>query len=85
MHHSFAKRTERAVASGLALRKRTEAHLTAIEGSREYLVTRYGPEMSGTDSQINRLTASLEEVAAKATEIVTRRGSTAVTGPRPTG
>ena len=69
---------------GLSLRKRTAAHLAAIEGSREYLVTRYGPEMSGTSSQINRLTASLEEVAAKVTEIINRRALTAVTAPPPT-
>ena len=84
MQHSFAKRTDQVVASGLSLRKRTAAHLAAIEGSREYLVTRYGAEMSGTLSQINRLTASLEEVAAKVTEIVARSASTAVTPPRPT-
>jgi hypothetical protein len=39
-------------------------------GNREYLVTRYGPEMTSTASQINRLTATLEEVAIKVTKVV---------------
>jgi len=38
-----------------------------MAGNREYLVTRYGPEMAATISQINRLTATLEEVANKVT------------------
>src|SRR4029077_20829036 len=50
MHHSFEKRTDRAIASGLKLRKRTAAHLAAMEGNREYLVTRYGPELTATVS-----------------------------------
>ena len=58
------------MASGLKLRKRTAAHLIAMGESREYLVTRYGPEMTATVSQINRLVASLEEVAMKVTAIV---------------
>lgn len=33
--------------------------------SREYLITRYGPELASTLSQINRLSATLEEVATK--------------------
>jgi hypothetical protein len=70
MQHDLAKRTDHATAAGLKLRKRTAQHLAAMVGSREYLVTRYGPEMTGTVSQINRLIASLEEVATKVTEIV---------------
>lgn len=72
MQHNFAKRTEQAIAKGLKLRKRTEVHLAALEGRREYLVTRYEPEMKEMVSQINRLTASLEEVAGKVTEILTK-------------
>ena len=70
MQHSLAKRTERAIACGLHLRKRTVAHLAAMEGNREYLVSRYGPEMTATVSQINRLTATLDEVAKKVTAIM---------------
>jgi hypothetical protein len=65
MQHSFAKRTDAAVASGLKLRKRTAEHLKAMDGNREYLVSRYGPEMTATASQINRLEATLDEVAEK--------------------
>lgn len=65
LQHNLAARSEMAIASGLQLRKRTAAHLSAMAGNREYLVTRYGPEMTATISQINRLTATLDEVANK--------------------
>jgi hypothetical protein len=70
MQHNLAVRTELAMAGGLRLRKRTEAHLRTMTNDREYLVTRYGPEMNATVSQINRLTATLEEVATKVTAVV---------------
>lgn len=72
MQHDLAARTELALASGLTLRKRTSAHLLDMADKREYLVTRYGPEMTATVSQINRLTATLEEVAAKVTVTMQR-------------
>ena len=65
LQHDLAARTEMAIANGLQLRKRTAEHLSAMAGNREYLVTRYGPEMTATISQINRLTATLDEVANK--------------------
>jgi hypothetical protein len=71
MQHDLTERTELAIACGLRLRSRTAAHLKALAENREYLVTRYGPEMSGTVSQINRLEATLEEVSRKVTEILT--------------
>ena len=70
MQHSLAERSKHAIASGLKLRKRTADHLAAMEENREYLVTRYSPEMTATVSQINRLTATLEEVANKATAMM---------------
>jgi uncharacterized protein (UPF0332 family) len=70
MQHSFAKRTERAIDSGLKLRKRTATHLAAMEENREYLVTRYSPDKAAIVSEINRLTATLEEVAKKVTAIM---------------
>jgi hypothetical protein len=73
LQHDLAARVELAIASGLQLRKRTIAHLHTITGNREYLVTRYGPEMTATVSQVNRLTATLEEVAAKVTAIVSTK------------
>lgn len=63
--HNLAARAERAIASGLVLRKRTAEHLRKMTDDREYLVSRYGPEMTSTLSQLNRLLATLEEVAKK--------------------
>lgn len=65
LQHDLAARTQMAIANGVQLRKRTAEHLSAMAGNREYLVTRYGPEMTATISQINRLTATLDEVANK--------------------
>ena len=70
LQHNMAARTDMAIAGGLHLRKRTAAHLHAMAGNREYLVTRYGPEMTATVSQVNRLTATLEEVANKVTAAI---------------
>jgi HEPN domain-containing protein len=70
LQHDFSAKTERAIASGLKLRKRTEEHISALNANREYLVSRYGPEMTSTASQLNRLTATLNEVARKVSAIV---------------
>lgn len=82
MQHDLAERTDLAIASGLRLRSRTAAHLNALAENREYLVTRYGPELSGTISQINRLEATLEEVSRKVTEMLTaQRAGSLARGP----
>lgn len=65
MQHDLARRTEAVVTSGIKLRKRTAAHLIILTEKREYLISRYGPEELPTASQINRLTATLDEVAEK--------------------
>jgi len=70
MQHDLGARSELAVSGGLKLRKRTAAHLSAMSADREYLVSRYGPEMTATVSQINRLTATLDEVSKKVTAII---------------
>ena len=77
MQHDLGRRVERAQNGGLQLRKRTASHLSAMVGSREYLVTRYGP-MTATVSQINRLTATLDEVAKKVTAIMEHDGKSRV-------
>ena len=69
MHHDLASRTRLAVASKLDLRKRTLTHLTRLSETREYLTTRYDPEASEA-SELNRLAATLAEVAAKVTAFV---------------
>ena len=67
MQHDLARRTEMANSNGLHLRVRTAAHLWTLAEQREYLVTRYGPDLAGTSSQTNRLAATLDEVAGKVT------------------
>jgi len=46
--HNLADRTNSAVGRGPILRKLTLAHLIRMTEDREYLITRYGPEVSGT-------------------------------------
>ena len=70
MHHDLAARTEHTLEAGLRLRAKTANHLQSLSQNREYLVTRYGPELAATTSQINRLTATLEEVAVKVTLLI---------------
>jgi hypothetical protein len=70
MHHDLAARTERTLEAGLRLRTKTANHLRSLSQNREYLVTRYDPEPAATPSQINRLTATLEEVAEKVTLLI---------------
>jgi hypothetical protein len=72
LQHDLATRTDLSIGRGLVLRERTTNHLRALTGTREYLVTRYSPELKSTLSQINRLAATLEEVAAKVTAVVGR-------------
>jgi predicted phage gp36 major capsid-like protein len=77
--HDLAARTDLAIEEGLKLRKRTADHLRRVAATREYLVTRYGPEISGTASQVNRLTATMDEVAKKGTVLVPNSSQAAVT------
>lgn len=65
MQHNLAARTSLAIEKGLVLRKRTAAHLAAMHETREYLILRYGPEIISRMSQINRLSATLEEVSQR--------------------
>ena len=63
--HNLADRTELALAHGLVLRKLTREHLVKMTDDREYLVSRYGPDMSATLSLVNRLMATLNQLARK--------------------
>ncbi|QNA84461.1 hypothetical protein G4G27_11015 [Sphingomonas sp. So64.6b] len=65
LQHDLGARTELAAAAGLKLRQKTAEHLKTLHQNREYLVTRYGPELASQTSQINRLTATLDEVGRK--------------------
>jgi|TARA_R100000501_G_scaffold14778_1_gene26817 hypothetical protein len=62
--HDLAARAQLAESHGLKLKKRTAAHLWELKEKREYLVTRYDAN-AGPLSQVNRLSATLEELATK--------------------
>lgn len=72
LQHDLAARAKLALASGLALRGRTAAHLEAMVKGREYLVSRYGTDQASTLSQINRLQATLEEIRGKVSKKLKR-------------
>lgn len=63
--HDLAKRAGLAVVKALRLRQRTLHHLGSLSAGREYLATRYGPELGGNWTQQGRLMATLDEVSAK--------------------
>ncbi len=65
LQHDMRRRAELAISAGLKLRIKTAEHLRVLHQNREYLITRYGPELTASVSQINRLTATLDEVARK--------------------
>jgi hypothetical protein len=65
LHHDLRRRREYAREAGLSLKRKTAEHLDAVSDAREYLVMRYGPEMSGKVSHLNRMGATLNEVAKK--------------------
>jgi hypothetical protein len=65
MGHDLEGRLVSAKGKGLVVRDRTAAHIRAIAQDREYLVARYGADCLSDGSQINRLFATLEEVARK--------------------
>lgn len=65
LQHDFSARADLAITCGLLLRRRTAEHLRMIASTREHLVARYGPELTSTLAQLNRLAATLDEVATK--------------------
>jgi hypothetical protein len=56
--------------------------LNAVTRNREYLMTPYSPQMTAIASQINRLTATLEEVAIKVTRMTNIPGEQAAAEKR---
>ena len=64
--HAF-KEGELKSGGGKPVRKREQAIAIALSEAREYLATRYGPELGSSWTQLNRLLATLDEVAAKVT------------------
>jgi HEPN domain-containing protein len=74
--HDLAERARLALDHGLKLRKKTAEHLDRLSQDREYLVSRYGPELASTLSEVNRLMATLEEVAKKVQGVVLGQDAT---------
>lgn len=70
LQHDLGARAELSIAVGLRLRMRTAKHLQTLSQNREHLITRYGPELATTASQINRLTATLDEIASKTSILI---------------
>ncbi len=73
--HDLSGRARTALAGGLGLRHRTVCHLARITEEREYLVVRYDPEGIRSVSQINRLIATLDELAHKVRDCHARRAA----------
>tara|TARA_R110000772_G_scaffold54456_5_gene124358 strand:- start:10797 stop:11270 length:474 start_codon:yes stop_codon:yes gene_type:complete len=65
LQHDMQRRAELSTNNGLALRKKTADHLETLANNREYLISRYEPAMVNSVSEINRLLATMEEVANK--------------------
>jgi hypothetical protein len=65
LNHDLARMTALAAQKGIVLRGRTAAHLQSMTGAREYRNVRYAPQLQPKSSQINRILATLEEVATK--------------------
>jgi hypothetical protein len=77
LRHDFSARADMAITCGLRFRRRTAAHLRMIASTREHLVTRYGPELTSTLTQLNRLAATLDEIATKVHFAMSKAASTA--------
>lgn len=65
LQHDLGVRAALAMAGGLAIRRKTAKHLQDLDAAREYLVTRYDPQMGPSLSQLTRLQATLADVSKK--------------------
>jgi hypothetical protein len=65
LQHDLPARAALAREAGLHLRLKTRDHLEALGRNREYLASRYAPEQGASLSEVNRLMATLDEVARK--------------------
>lgn len=66
LQHNLADRLDRL--TGVRFRKLTQEHIRTLVQTREYLTSRYAPDRMKTASEVNRLTATLDQVAQKASE-----------------
>ena len=72
LQHDLGTRATLAMGLGLKLSPGTQTHLETLTDHREYIVARYGPEQRQNLSELNRLEATLEEVAVKTIAILDR-------------
>jgi hypothetical protein len=63
IQHDMARRVQLARKHGIVLRAKTTEHLNTLSRNREYVAVRYAPEMEMRLSPLNRLTATLNQVA----------------------
>ncbi len=78
LFHDMAKRTQLAQGHGLVLGAKTARHLECLSLNREYLRVRYEPEEQAlTRSQVNRLTATLDQVAEAVARALTSKDAAA--------
>jgi hypothetical protein len=70
LHHDMEARASFADKSGLNLRKGTIQHLIQMSKSREYVMSRYGAELTHPGSPLNRIAATLREVSEKVAKTI---------------
>jgi hypothetical protein len=72
LQHNFTKRLEFVRSHRLILTNKTQRHLESLTNTREYLTSRYDPRASAV-SHLNRLEATVDEVAEKVHKIIDLR------------
>ncbi|MBP6689941.1 MAG: hypothetical protein KA153_08105 [Hyphomonadaceae bacterium] len=70
LRHGLQSRAELAKAMGLVLRQSAFDHLGALDVNREYPAARYGSGDLNAASPVNRLVATLKDVANKTKPII---------------
>lgn len=63
--HDLGRRAALAIGRGLDLRRKTALHLVQVSRRRDHATARYGPACPDAICEINRLKASLGEIARK--------------------
>ena len=75
--HNFGLRAALAMRAGLDLRRKTALHLVRLTAARTYVADRYGPTRTAEPCEMNRLAATLEEIARKVRDALGRSPCTA--------
>lgn len=63
--HNLRVLVDSAIQNGFRLRQKTVRHLHLISETREYFTMRYGPEIPPGANELQRLFATLDEVASR--------------------